>query len=176
MPEITFISNKNKKEVLKYFFVLLIGVITWILQVAVFSRFLYFDTMPNLMLIGTVFTGISLGPVMGTLFGIISSFLNANILYDHIFYISYPLAGLIAGILIKNLFSDELLFFILLCILINFPVDLLNGWQSSLNNSVNFTGRYIIVSLNGIILNTLLAPFYYIFMKFVTRKLTPASL
>ena len=171
MLEITFISNKNKKEAYKYFFVFIIAVITWILQIAVFSRFLYFDTMPNLMLLGTVFTGISLGPVMGTLFGIIGAFLNANILYDHIFYISYPLTGLVAGILIKNLFSDELLFFILLCVLINFPVDLLNGWQYSFNNPTNLIDRYLLVSLNGIVLNTLFAPFYYIIMKFITRRL-----
>ena len=176
MAEITFISNKNKKEVSKYFFIFLIAVITWVLQISIFSRFLYFDTMPNLILLGTVFTGISFGPIIGTLFGIVSSFLNANILYDHIFYISYPLSGLIAGILIKNLFSDELLFFILLCVLINFPVDLLNGWQYSLSNPFDFIGRYISVSFNGVVLNTLLAPFYYIFMKFVTRKLIPTSL
>ena len=170
MPEITFISNKNKKEVSKYFFIFAIAVITWILQIAVFSKFLYFDTVPNLLLLGSVFIGISLGPVMGTLFGIISSFLSANILYDHVFYISYPLAGLLAGVLIKNLFSDELLFFILLCVLINFPVDFLNGWQYSLHNPVSIFDRYLLVSLNGVVLNTLFAPFYYIIMKFVTKK------
>ena len=170
MAEITFISNKNKKEAYKYFFIFIIAVITWVLQISVFSRFLYFDTMPNLILLGSVFIGISFGPLMGTLFGIISSFLNANILYDHVFYISYPLAGLLAGILIKNLFSDELLFFILLCILINFPVDFLNGWQYSFNNPINLIDHYLLVSLNGVVLNTLFAPFYYIIMKFVTRR------
>jgi len=171
MPEITFISNKNRKEALKYFFIFVIAVITWILQIAIFSKFLYFDTAPNLLLLGSVFIGISLGPVMGTLFGIITSFLNANILYDHVFYISYPLVGLLAGILIKNLFSDELLFFILLCILVNFPVDLLNSWQYSFNNPVHILNRYLLVSFNGVVLNTLFAPFYYIIMKYVTKKL-----
>ncbi|OGI08640.1 MAG: hypothetical protein A3I68_00985 [Candidatus Melainabacteria bacterium RIFCSPLOWO2_02_FULL_35_15] len=171
MPEITFISNKTRKEPIKYFFIFVIAVITWVLQISVFSRFLYFDTMPNLMLLGSVFAGISFGPLTGTLFGIIASFLNANILYDHVFYISYPLAGLLAGILIKNLFSDELLFFILLCVLINFPVDFLNGWQYSFNNPINLIDRYLLVSLNGVVLNTLFAPFYYIIMKFITKKL-----
>ena len=171
MAEITFISNKNKKEASKYFFIFLIAVITWVLQISIFSRFLYFDTMPNLILLGTVFTGISFGPIIGTLFGIVSSFLNASILYDHIFYISYPLSGLIAGILIKNLFSDELLFFILLCILVNFPIDLLNSWQYSFNNPVHILNRYLLVSFNGVVLNTLFAPFYYIIMKYVIRNL-----
>ena len=176
MPEITFISNKNRKEASKYFFVFIIAVITWILQISIFSRFLYFDTMPNLMLLGSVFIGISFGPFWGTLFGIISSFFSASILYDHIFYISYPMAGLFAGVLVKNLFSDELLFFILLCILINFPVDFLNGWQFNLHNPINLMGRYFLVSLNGIVFNMLFAPFYYIFMKFVTGKLVHTSL
>ncbi len=170
MPEITFISNKNQKRTLKYFLIFLIAVITWVLQVSIFSRFLYFDTIPNLLLLGSVFIGITFGPLMGTLFGIIVAFLNANIFYDHVFYVSYPFAGLIAGILIKNLFSDELLFFLLLCVLINFPVDLLNGWQYSLHNSVKIADRYLLVSLVGVIINGLFAPFYYLFMKFVTRN------
>lgn len=176
MPEITFISNKNKKEASKYFFIFAIAVITWILQIAVCSKFLYFDTIPNLLLLGSVFIGISFGPLAGTLFGVISSFLSANILYDHVFYLSYPLVGLIAGVLIKNLFSDELLFFILLCVLINFPMDFLNGWQYSFNNSVHIFNRYLLVSVNGIVLNMLFAPFYYIIMKFVTRRFNHASL
>ena len=170
MAEITFISNKSRKESSKYFFIFLIAVITWVLQISIFSRFAYFDTIPNLMLLGSVFIGISFGPSMGTLSGIISSFLSANILYDHVFYISYPLAGLLAGVLVKNLFSDELLFFILLCILINFPVDFLNGWQYSFNNPGNFIDRYLLVSLNGVVLNALFAPFYYLMMKFVTKR------
>ncbi len=170
MAEITFISNKNQKEVYKYFFIFVIAVITWVLQISVFSRFAYFDTVPNLMLLGSVFIGISFGSLMGTVSGIISSFLSANILYDHVFYISYPLSGLLAGILIKNLFSDELLFFVLLCVLINFPVDFLNGWQYSFNNPINFINRYLLVSLNGVVLNTLFAPFYYLIMKFITKK------
>ena len=171
MAEITFISNKKQKEVYKYFFIFTIAVITWVLQLSIFSRFLYFDTVPNLMFLGSVCVGISFSPLLGTLFGIISSFLSANILYDHVFYISYPLSGLIAGVLVKNLFSDELLFFILLCVLINFPVDLLNGWQYSFNNHVNFIERYLLISLNGIILNVLFAPFYYLIIKFITKKL-----
>ncbi len=171
MAQVTFISNKNRKETTKYFFIFVIVVITWVLQISVFSRFLYFDTMPNLMLLGSVFIGVSFGSVTGTLFGIITSFLNANILYDHVFYISYPLAGLLSGVLMKNLFSDELLFFILLCVLINFPVDFLNGWQYSFNNPINLIDRYLLVSLNGVVLNTLFAPFYYIIMKFITKKL-----
>ena len=171
MLEITFISNKNRKESPKYFFVFLIAVITWVLQISIFSRFMYFDTVPNLTLLGSVFIGISFGPLMGTLFGIISSFLSANILYDHVFYISYPLLGLLGGILVKNLFSDELLFFILLCSLISFPVDFLNGWQYSFNNPINLIDRSLLVGLNGIALNTLFAPFYYITMKFVTKRL-----
>ena len=170
MAEITFISNKNRKETTKYFFVFIIAVITWVLQISVFSRFLYFDTMPNLMLLGSVFIGVSFGPLAGTLFGIISSFLNANILYDHAFYISYPLVGLVTGILIKKIFSDELLFFILLCVVINFPVDLLNAWQYSFNNPINLIDRYLLVSLNGVVLNILFAPFYYLIMMFITKK------
>ena len=171
MAEITFISNKTRKETSRYLFVIIFAVITWILQVSILNRIILFDTAPNLMLITTVFFGLIAGPLNGTISGIIISFLSASILYDHIFYFSYPLIGLCAGLLTKNLFSDELLFFILLTFLFAFPFELFNGWQYSLINPVNITHRIIEVGFGTAVLNLIISPFFYLIMNFITKKL-----
>ena len=171
MEQVIFISNKTKKEILKYIFVLIAAVITWIFQLAVFSKFLYFDTTINLMLLGAIYFALSYGVLMGTFFGITASFLTSSILYDHVFYFSYPLIGIFAGLLTKKLFSDELLFFIVLAFLLTMPVEFLNGWQYSFHNPINITNRFILVCLAGTFLNLFFSPFYYWFMRFVTKKL-----
>ncbi len=171
MAEITFISNKTRKETSKYFFIFVFAVITWILQVAVFSRILYFDAMPNLLLISSIYLGIIFGPICGMFYGITASFLSSNISYDHVFYFSYPLAGLIAGLFTKNLFSDELLFFILLCFLFTFPFEFLNGWQYSLINPIKIMDRYLQIGFFSALLTLFLSLFYYLIMKFITKKL-----
>ena len=171
MAEITLFSNKNRKETSRYIFVILFAFISWLLQVSIFSNFLFFDAIPNLMLLGAIFFGIVSGPLIGTLYGIICSFLSASILYDHVFYFSFPLIGLFAGLLVKNMFSDELLFFILLSFLLTLVFECLNGWQYSVVNQANFFNRYFLAGFSGAVLNLLFAPFYYWLMGFVTKKL-----
>ncbi|GEM_PF-6117652 len=171
MAEITFISNKTRKESSKYFFVFIFAVITWILQVSVLNRIQYFDTACNFMLLGVIYIGLTMGPVYGVLFGISCSFLTASILYDHIFYFSYPFIGLFAGLLTKNLFSDELLFFIVLSFILTFPYELLNGWQYSIKNPLNIQDRLLMVSLYGALINLIISPFFYLIMNFITKKL-----
>lgn len=171
MTEVAFFSNKTRKELYTYFFISLTAITTWILQVSVFSRPFYFDTNPNLMLIGAIYLGLTFGPTKGTLFGIVSSFFIASILYDHTFYFSYPVIGLLAGLLSKNIFSDELLLFILLSCICTFPAELLNGWQYSLRNETDIFNRYLLIGFNGAILNLFFAPFFYFIMRFVTKKL-----
>lgn len=171
MTEITFLSNKSRKETYKYFFAAILAVITWTLQVSILSKLLCFDTAPNLMLLGTIYCGLTLGPAVGTFFGITSSFLSASILYDHTFYFSYPLIGLIAGLFTKNIFSDELLFFTLLSFLFTFPLEFLNSWQFSLKNPIEISNRYLLVSSSGAFLNLALAPLFYLLIRFVTKKL-----
>ena len=170
MAEITFLSNKTYKESSKYFFVIVFAVITWILQVSVLNHIQCFDTACNFMLLGVIYIGLILGPVYGVLFGIICSFFSASILYDHTFYFSYPLVGLFAGLLTKNLFSDELLFFIVLSFTLTFPYELLNGWQYSIKNPLNIQDRWLMVSLYGALINLVIAPFYYLIMNFFTKK------
>ncbi|MBI3590949.1 MAG: hypothetical protein HY094_06175 [Candidatus Melainabacteria bacterium] len=170
MSEITFISNKTRKQTFKYFFVIVFAVISWILQVSVFNRFLYFDTAPNLLLLGCIYWGLILGPTFGAVFGIVSSFFCASILYDHIFYFSYPIIGILSGFLIKNIFSDELLFFILLSFLFTIPLEILNGWQYNLANPINIFDRYLMIGFNSAVLNLFLSPFFYWIMKFITKK------
>lgn len=171
MAELTFISNKTQKETYKYFVVIIFAVITWVLQISIFSRLLLFDTLPNIMLLGSVYSGLIWGPLNGTLFGIVSSFLSSSILYDHLFYFSYPLIGLLAGLLTKNLFSDELLFFILLCFLLSVPLELLNGFQYGLKNPIILIDRYVLVCLNAAVINLCFSYFFYFIMKIVTKRL-----
>ena len=171
MAEITFISNKTQKEINKYFFAIIFAVITWILQIAIFSRIFYFDASPSLLTISSIFFGLIFGPVIGTSYGIICSFLISSILYDHTFCFSYPVLGLISGTLAKNIFSDELLLFLLLSFLLTFPVEFLNGWQYSLVNPIKVLDRYLLISVFSALLNLLLAPFYYFAMNFITKKL-----
>ena len=170
MAEITFFSNKSRNETSRYFFVIIFSIITWILQVSVFSKPFCFDATPNLMLLGSIYIGLTFGPQAGTLYGITSSFLGASILYDHVFYFSYPLIGFLAGLLIKNIFSDEYLFFILLSFFLTFPLELINSWQYGFNNSINTFDRYLLVAFNGGILNLVSAPLFYSLIKFVTKK------
>ena len=171
MAEIIFLSNKTRKESSKYFFVIVFGVITWILQVSIFSHFQCFDATANLFLLGCIYCGITFGPLMGILFGIISSFFIASILFDHTFYFSYPLFGLIAGLLTKNIFSDELLFYILISFLFTFPLEILNGWQYSFHNPINILSRYMQIGFYSAVLNLFLSPFFYYLMRFITKKL-----
>ena len=171
MREITLFSNKKQKETSRYIFVVLFAFISWLLQVSIFSNFLFFDAVPNLMLLGTIFLGIVSGPLFGTLYGIVCSFLSVSIFYDHVFYFSFPIIGLFAGLLVKNMFSDELLFFILLSFLLTFVFEYLNGWQYGFINQTNFFNRFFLAGFASSVLNLLFAPFYYWLMKFVTKKL-----
>lgn len=171
MVELTFISNKTRKELLKYFFVTTFAVITWVLQLSIFNRLAYFDTTPNVLFLGSIYFGLAYGPLTGIFFGITSSFFCASILYDHSFYFSYPLIGLFAGLLTKNFFSDELLFYILLVFLFTFPFEFLNGWQYSLTNPISVLDRYLSIGLYSSILNLLVSPFFYFLTRFVTKKL-----
>ena len=171
MAELTFISNKTRKDTYKYFFVIIFAVITWILQVSIASSFLIFDSTPNLILLGSIYFGLLGGPLNGILFGIISSFFSTSTLYDHVFYFSYPLIGLLAGLLSKKLFSDELLFFIFLAFLLTLPVELFNGWQYSFKNQINIFDRWLLIGFTSAIINLCISPFYYLLMRFITKKL-----
>ena len=171
MAEITFINNKARKERFKYIFVFVFALITWILQVSIINQFLFFDTTPNLILLGNIYCGLTFGPLFGTIFGITSSFFTSSILYDHVFYFSYPLIGFLAGMLTKNLFSDDLLLFIILSFVLTFFCELLNGWQYSIINPVNISSRYFLISFFGAILNLLIAPFFFILMRFITKDI-----
>lgn len=170
MVETFYFSNKAKTQNLKYLFIFTFVVITWILQVSILNRFVYFDAAPNLLFLGAVFFGLVLGPLAGTIFGLIVSFFSCSIFYDHVFYFSYPLLGFISGLLIKNIFSDELLFYISLCFLLTFPYEFLNGWQYNFANHINISERYFMICFNSALLNLLLAPFFYFFVKFLIKR------
>jgi len=171
MSEITFISNKTKKALQKYLIVSVIAFLSWILQISIASRFMVMDTSLNLFLLGTIYFGISMGPVTGSFFGILSSFFSTSILYDHTFYFSYPVIGFLAGIISKNLIADELLFFTALSLVFVFLLELLNGFQFSINKSVNFLERYLLILPGDLVLNIVLAPIYYIGINFFAKKL-----
>ena len=171
MAEITFISNKTKKETYKYFFVIVSAVITWILQVSILSYFLFFDASPNLILLGSIYFGFKYGPLFGAVFGITASFFCSSNLYDHIFYFSYPIVGLFSGLLRKSVFSDELLFFMLLSFVLTPIIELSNGWQYSLNNSINTLERLSLISFTCAILNLIFSPPYYLLIRYITKKL-----
>ena len=170
MLEATFISNKTKKRLVKYSFVIVFAVITWILQLSLFSRFLIFDSSPNVIYLGTIFSGIVGGPLIGGFFGIISSFLSCSILHDHIFYVSYPLIGFAAGVLTKSNFADEFMLFIMASIAFVFVLEMLNGVQYSLKHDIDIVQRYILLSFSGVLINVFFAPFFYWFMKILTNK------
>jgi LytS/YehU family sensor histidine kinase len=176
MSETFYFSNKSRNENVKYLFVFLLAVITWILQLSIFSRILYFDSASNLMLLGSVFCGLIFGPLAGTIFGLISSFFCSSLLYDHLFYFSYPLMGFISGLLIKNIFSDELVFFILLAFILTFPFELFNGIQYNNKHLINVFDRYLPVSFYSSILNILIAPFFYWFSKLLIKRFRIKSL
>ena len=171
MAEITFISNKTRKELYKYFLVIIFAVITWILQLSIFSRLIFFDSSLNLMFLCCIYWGLSWGITHGCIFGIVCSFLSSSNLYDHTFYLSYPLIGILTGLLTKNIFSDEMLFFIILAFILTFPLELLNGWQYSISNPINIHEYYIFISLISAIINLCFSPFLYLFMKFLRNKL-----
>lgn len=171
MAEVTFLSNKTRKEIQKLIFVFIFAVITWILQLSVVSQFAFFDTTINLMFLGTVLFGLIFGPAYGIASGMITSFLCSCILYNHIVYISYPFIGLVSGLLKKSLFSDELLLYIILTFLLAFPYEFLNGWQFSQISTFNFISRYLLVSFYLAIFNLILAPFFYLTMNFLIKKL-----
>ena len=171
MTEITFISNKSKKETSQYFFLFVIAVITWVLQIAVFSRFVFFDVSLDLMLLATSFVGISFGLFPGFLFGIVCSLFSSCILFDHVFYFSYPLVGIISALLVKSLFSDEILFFVLLIATFSFLVEILNGLQYlKIFNLSSFLG-YLFISFKSSILNTVISPFFFLGTKFIIKKI-----
>ena len=171
MAEVTFISNKTRKEVNKCLIVALFAVFFWLIQVSVFSSLVFMDDSFNLLYLSTIYFGLRYGPFYGTLFGIFSSFLQANILFDHLFYFSYPLVGFLSGMLIKSIFSDEIILFILLSLALTFPVEMLNGIQYCIKNECNFFSKYFPVVINASINNLLLSPFYYIFMNYLLSKL-----
>lgn len=173
MVEITFLSNKSKKEISKYTFIIIFAVITWILQVSIFGEFSLFNSSFNAMLLGTIYTALKIGPGYGTIFGIICSFLSSNLLYDQIFYISYPLIGLISGLLTKRFFSSEILFFTAIIFLFTFPFEFLNGWQYNLKNPVELLDTYVTIATSSSIINLLFSPLFYLFANFVTKKFKP---
>lgn len=170
MAETFYFSNKAKTENLKYLFIFIFVVITWILQVSVLNRFVYFDAAPSLLLLGSILFGLIFGPLAGTIFGLISSFFSCSVFYDHVFYISYPLLGFISGLLLKNIFSDELVFYILLCFLFTFPYEFLNGWQYNARNHINISERYLMICFNSALLNLILSPFFYLLVKILIKR------
>ncbi|MBI3309633.1 MAG: hypothetical protein HYZ79_09735 [Candidatus Melainabacteria bacterium] len=171
MLETTFISNKTRKEIIKYLFITVFAMTAWILQIAIFSQILFFDTSPNLIYLGTVFSGIMFGPFFGGLYGILSSFFSASLLYDHTFYLSYPLIGFLAGILVKSNIADELLLFVLLTISLIFGFELINGIQYNMHHPIDISSRLWLITFSGAILNTILSPLFYLFMNFIIKKL-----
>ena len=171
MVEVEFISNKTKKEIAKITFALTLATLSWLIQVSILSRFSYFDITLNLFLLGTVFCTLRFGITAGVIFGACASFFSSSILYDHIFYISYPLIGLITGVITKSVFSDELLYYAILCFLLTFITEFLNGWQFSIINQTVFIPRYLQISISSGIIHLLISPIYYILIKFVTNKL-----
>ncbi len=171
MTDLTLFSNKKRKETPRYIFILAFAIISWILQVSVVSRFLVLDTFPNILLLSTIYLGLTFGVEFGVLSGIIFAFLNTSIVYDHMFYFPLPLIGLISGLLAKNLFSDELLFFIVLSFLLTLPFEYLTGFQRNLNSSINITDRFLMISTYSALLNLLIAPFFYLFMNLIAKNL-----
>lgn len=171
MQEVTFLSNKARKELYKYSSITLIAVITWIFQVSVFSNILIYNTHPNIMFITTLFFGLIGGPVVGTYFGTISAFLSSTILYDHVFYFSYPLLGFISGLLIKNLFADELLFFLVMIVAFAVPMELINGLQYSFRHPMNIYEKAFYLGAIGALINTILGLFLYFLLSYISKKL-----
>ncbi len=171
MAEAFYFSNKTRNENIKYLFVFLFAVITWILQVSIFSRLTYFDSTSNLMFLGSILVGLIMGPLYGTIFGLISSFFSSSLLYDHVFYFSYPLIGFTSGLLMKNIFSEEIFFFILLSFFLTFPFELINLWQYDTIHNVKLFDRFLMISFNCSILNLLLSPIMYFTVKSIIKKL-----
>ena len=171
MAEITFISNKTRKEINKHVFVIILAIITWVLQVSVISNLSFFDSTPNFFLLGAIYCGLSFGLLVGTTFGTICSFLITSSIYDHLFYFSYPLAGLFSGLLTKNFFSYELLFYTLLSFVLTFIVELLNGMQYGLNSHLNIAKYVLDISIPESALNLILAVPFYFFMRLITKRL-----
>ncbi len=171
MVDLTLFGNKKRKETHRYIFIFCSALLIWVLQVSIFSRFIIFDSSPNILLLCTIYLGLTYGIQAGVIYGIVCSFLNVSVLYDHIFYFSLPLMGLLAGLLTRNLFSDELLFFILLCFFLTLPYEYLNGWQFSLDKSINLWDRYLMSSVYSAALNMLFSPFFYFMMNIVTKNL-----
>lgn len=171
MEILNYFSQKTKKEIYRYAIVILLAVIIWILQVSVLSNFCYFDITPNLMLLTTVFLGLTCGPYMGIVFGLFISFFVSSIIFDHVFFISYPIIGLLTGILAKYSFSDEMIYFTFLCILFIIPTEYLNGMQYHLLDKNSFIERLIHASSFSILINALIAPVIYFIFSFFTNKL-----
>ena len=171
MKELTFLNNKTKKELYKYTFAVLTAVITWLLQISMISNIQFFEVSPNLLLLACTFIGLIFGPVSGFITGLIISFLSAGIIYNHVFYLSYPLAGLLAAFILKNIFSSELLSYLILCFILSFPCELLNYFQySSPEIKIGFgkiTSILFISSLQNVISGLL----FYFFMTFISKKL-----
>jgi len=171
MVEIRFLSNKTRKKAYTYIWLSVLAIISWLLQISVFSYTLVLDTTPSLIFFGCIFCGIKYGAKYGTFFGIISSFFSASILYDHIFMISYPVIGFASGIFSKNIFSDEIMSFAFLNLIFTPVIEALNGWQYSFNNEANILNRYLLVASIGTIINLFLSPVYYIILKFISQRL-----
>ena len=171
MEEVTFLSHKARKELYKYSFVTIIAVITWILQVSIFSNFHILDANPNVILLGSIFFGLIFGPIAGAFYGIISSFFIASILYDHTFYLSFPIIGFTSGLITKNFFADELLFYLILCILFTLPMELFNGLQYSQIYEVDIFNRLYLISIAEMMLNAIIVPFYYFILNTLSKYL-----
>lgn len=171
MEEFTFLSIKTKKEIYKFSIITLIAVITWIIQLSIFSRLIYSNTTPSLIYLVCILLGLRYGITIGTFFGIVSSFFIASCLYDQIYYLSFPIIGLISGLLKKYSFADEFLFFILLIVLLIFPLEALNGFQFGYKNSIDISSKIIGFGSYGIILNILAAPFVYLIFNQITKRI-----
>ena len=171
MSEIVFISNKTRKEVFKYLFLFFVVIVSWVLQIAVFSRFEWLYTAPNLLLVGCIFFGLVFGVFYGSVFGIACAFLSSSILYDHVFYFSYILIGFLSGLLIKNIFLNEFVLFVLLSFLLSFPFEFLNGLQYTFMHPTSFLDRYLLIGTYSSFLNMLLSVFYYWILRFLIQKI-----
>ena len=168
---LTFINKKSQDEKIRFLFVFLIVFVSWVVQIAILGKYPVFDTVLNILYLGTIFFGITYGAKLGSFFGILASFFISTLLYDHIFYFSYPLIGLITGILRKNIFSDDSLFFLILVFILFFPFEFLNGWQYSLKNSFDFYQKYFSVAFYGSVTHLIFSLFYYFSIKYITKKI-----
>jgi uncharacterized membrane protein len=171
MKELTFLNNKTKKELYKYTFVALTTVITWLLQISIISNFQFFEVSPNLLLLACIFMGQVFGPVNGFITGLIISFLSAGVIYNHIFYLSYPLVGLLSAFILKNVFSYELFSYLILCFILSFPCELLNYLQYCPPEIKIGFGKIASILFISSLQNVISGLLFYFLMTFISKKL-----